>query len=127
VNLELLPGDYAVWRLAPGSPIPVVPRAPGEVVAVTASDDEISVMGPGRLAPQKVPAEHDFRALRVRGPLDFALVGVIASLAGPLATEGVSIFVVSTFDTDYILVRTPDLERAVAALRSAGHEIDVAG
>ena len=58
MNLELLPGDYAVWRLAPGSPIPVVPRAPGEVVAVTASDDEISVMGPGRLAPQKVPAEH---------------------------------------------------------------------
>jgi hypothetical protein len=60
----------------------------------------------------------------VAGPLDFALTGVLASLSAPLAAAGVSLFVVSTYDTDYVLVRETDLERAREALQTAGHQVD---
>jgi hypothetical protein len=59
----------------------------------------------------------------VQGPLDFSMIGILASLAAPLATAGVSIFVISTFDTDYLLVRGEDLERAMVTLRKAGHQV----
>jgi len=61
--------------------------------------------------------------LGVKGPLDFALTGILASLTGPLAEAGVSIFSVSTYDTDYLLVAEHDLERGIAALERAGHTV----
>lgn len=61
--------------------------------------------------------------LAVRGPLDFNIIGVLACLAVPLAAAGISIFAISTFDTDYVLVRHDDLDRAVRALREAGHRV----
>ena len=73
--------------------------------------------------PLEVRHEAGFRALRVMGSLDLQLVGILLSLAQPLAEAGISVFSLSTFDTDYVLVRERDLERAVAALRSAGHEV----
>jgi hypothetical protein len=73
--------------------------------------------------PSGVRCERAWRALRVEGPLDFALTGVLASLAVPLAKAGVSIFATSTFDTDYVLVKEELLEQAVNALRLAGHEV----
>jgi len=75
--------------------------------------------------PPDVQAQRGYRGLAVRGPLDFNLVGVLASLAGPLAAASVSIFAVSTFDTDYLFVRESDLDRAVAALRHAGHTVAI--
>ena len=65
--------------------------------------------------------------LAVRGPLDFTITGVLAALAAPLATAGISIFAVSTYDTDYLLVREHELDRAVRALREAGHIISGGG
>jgi hypothetical protein len=59
----------------------------------------------------------------VKGPLDFNLVGIIAGLSGTLADAGVSIFALSTYDTDYIMVKQPDLDRALAALRQAGYSV----
>ena len=59
----------------------------------------------------------------VKGPLDFNLVGIIAGLSGTLADAGVSIFALSTYDTDYIMVKQPDLDRALAALRQAGYPV----
>lgn len=73
-----------------------------------------------------VRIEPDWRALEVAGPLDFAMIGVIAELTAPLADVDVSVFVVSTYDTDYILVHAAALERAIAGLRDAGHHV-VAG
>jgi hypothetical protein len=72
-----------------------------------------------------VQAEPDWRVLAIQGPLDFALTGVIAGLSGRLAAAAISVFVVSTYDTDYVLVRDADVSRAVAALRDAGHAICV--
>ncbi len=74
--------------------------------------------------PTNVESERAWRALAVRGPLDFALTGVLASLASPLAEAGFSIFALSTYETDYVLVRETELEQAVVALTAAGHDID---
>ena len=77
-----------------------------------------------RDVPVAVQAERGWSLLQVRGPLDFSLVGVLASLALPLAQAGVSIFSISTYDTDYLLVRQADLERAAQALTRAGHRLE---
>ena len=70
------------------------------------------------------PAERGWRALEVEGPLDFDLIGILASLTGPLVAAGVPVFALSTYDTDYLLVLERDLERALSALERAGHEVE---
>lgn len=92
--------------------------------SVTRTPDELSVVIAESAVPPEVRAEREWRALKVAGLLDFGLVGVLASLTAPLASAGVSVFVLSTFDTDYLLVRDPDLPRAVAVLRDAGFTIE---
>ena len=73
--------------------------------------------------PDGVRCERGWQCLRVAGTLDFSLVGVLASLIEPLADAGVSVFAASTFDTDYLLLKTSDFERAVGVLRRAGHTV----
>jgi hypothetical protein len=82
-----------------------------------------SVLCPWEDVPEDVRREGPFRAFEVEGPLDFALTGVLAALLAPLAEAGISVFVHSTFDTDYVLVRAERLDAASAALRAAGHAI----
>lgn len=74
--------------------------------------------------PEDVQSERTFRVFRVTGPLDFSETGVLASLVQPLAQAGVSVFSVSTFDTDYLLVRDSDFDRAVQAWQAAGHTVE---
>jgi hypothetical protein len=73
--------------------------------------------------PAGVTCERDYRAIRVRGPLPLNLVGILASIADPLAAAGLSIFAISTYDTDYVLVKARQLNSALEALRQAGHQI----
>ena len=68
--------------------------------------------------------EKGWRGLMVRGPLDFSLVGILAALSAALAAAGISIFALSTFDTDYLLVKEPDLFRAIEVLTASGYEVD---
>ena len=70
-----------------------------------------------------VPTEPGWRALQVDGPLDFMLTGVLASLALPLADAGISIFAISSYDTDYVLVKQDKLAGAIDTLRKAGHGV----
>jgi hypothetical protein len=91
---------------------------------VTRSPTELSVVCDEAAVPADVRCERSWRALVVQGPLAFDLTGVLASLTGPLAAVGVPIFAISTFDTDWLLVRDAHLERACATLRLAGHEIE---
>lgn len=120
--LDVLPERFAVVRLAADAAVPEWARG-GALVSVTRTADELSIVCPEAAVPSDLPAQRGFRGLRVRGPLDFSAVGVLASLAGPLAAAGVSLFALSTFDTDYLLVRAADLERALAALAGAGHAL----
>lgn len=126
--LELEPDRFAVCRLDPGATRPAWLASSSPVLrSVTRTATELSIVCSEAAVPAAVRAERGFRALRVRGTLDFALVGVLSSLLAPLAAAGVSVFVLSTFDTDWLLVRENALDRALAALRAAGFAIHGAG
>ncbi len=118
-TLEVGPGTFAICRLDADARIP--DWATGEVVSVTRTPVELSIVCSQDGVPDGVRCEPGWRCLRVSGPLDFEMVDVIASLTGTLAAASISVFVVSTFDTDYLLVKDGDLEGAVEALRTAGH------
>ena len=119
LTLEVLPGLLAVCRLGPSQGVPEwVLRLP--FWSITRTEDEISIVLPEALASPGWKQETGFRALKVRGPLDFGLIGVMARLTVALAAAHVSLVAISTFDTDYVLVRDSDLARAVEALQAAG-------
>jgi hypothetical protein len=123
LTLTLLPETLAVCRLAPDAPVPAWAWA-GEPASVTRTRDELSIVCRAAEVPDDVQREAGWRCLKVRGPLDFGLTGVLAALTVPLATAGIPVFALSTFDTDYLLVRAEDLLRAMDVLRAAGHDIE---
>ena len=125
MTLDLLPGVFAVCHLSAGAALPDW-AARGGFSSVTRTPNELSIVCAEDDVPAEEQAERGYRGLAVRGPLDFSLVGIVAALATPLAAAGVSIFVVSTYDTDYLFVREADLDRATAALRTAGHTVATA-
>ncbi|HYH21017.1 MAG TPA: ACT domain-containing protein [Azospirillum sp.] len=116
LGLMLLPDTLAVARLEAGQGVPPWVDWSDPLVSVTRTAEELSVVCPECRVPEEVRAERGWRAFKVDGPLDFALTGILAGLAVPLAEAGVSIFALSTFDTDYLLVRSADVERAVTTL-----------
>ncbi len=119
LRLTALPGSYAVCRLRPGEPVPGWVWS-GAFASATRTGDELSVVCAEETVPEGVRREGGWRCLRVAGTLDFSLTGVLASLTAPLAEARVSVFAVSTFDTDYLLLRGTDWERAREALGRAG-------
>jgi len=121
LTLELLTATFAVCRLDFDAPIP--DWAHCDFVSITRTRDEMSIVCRQEEVPDDVQAERGWRCLRVVGKLEFSLVGVIASLTKVLADAEISVFVVSTFDTDYLLVRQIDVNRTVEALKDAGHTV----
>lgn len=121
-ELTVLPGFFAIVRLAADAPLPSWATA-GDFFSVTRTRDELSVVCPANQVPSSFTAEKRWRALKVQGPFAFSEVGVLAALAAPLAHAKVSLFAISTFDTDYLLVGEKKLDAAIAALRSAGHSV----
>ncbi len=119
LQLATLPFTLAICRLDPTSPFPAW-SVPSRFLAIVRTDEELSLVCEQTLAPPDVVCERDWRALKVAGPLDFALTGILARLAGPLADAGIPIFVISTYDTDYLLVKGEQLPAASAALCAAG-------
>jgi hypothetical protein len=122
--LTLIPmtGTLAVCKLPPDAPLPDW-AAGSSFFSITRTTDEFSAVCDQDVVPEGVRCERGWRCLRVGGRLDFSLVGVLASLVGPLAGALVSVFVLSTFDTDYLLVKEADFGRAVEALVRHGHSI----
>jgi hypothetical protein len=125
----VLPNRLSVVRLDPRSAPPAPP--PKEVFwSLTLTAEELSVVCGEAMGERlcrtrargagSVRIERGFRALKVRGPLDFSLTGVLSRLLAPLAASEIPVFVVSTFDTDYLLVRDEHLQRAVEALEPVG-------
>jgi hypothetical protein len=122
LTLSVISGSYAICRLDAGDPLPAWATR-GPFFSVTRTPAELSVVCEMDAAPFGVPCELGWRVLAVQGPLDFALTGIVARLTAVLAAGSISVFIVSTYDTDYVLVREDDLERAIAALREAGHPV----
>ena len=124
VELDVLPGAVAVCQLDADDPLPEwLDLTDRHLVSVTRTATELSIVTQQDDVPLGVVAERGWRVLAVRGPLAFSLTGVLASLAQPLADAGIPIFVLSTYDTDVLLVRDEGLDRAVAALTEAGHTV----
>lgn len=121
-ELSLLAASFSICRLAPDAAVPEWARQ-GQFFSITRTSDELSVIAETALVPERLRTEVDWRVMKVHGPFDFAEVGVLASLLDPLAAAGVSVFTISTFDTDYLLVQRIQLHEAVAGLRDAGHTV----
>jgi hypothetical protein len=111
----------AVCRLGSDAPFPAL-ALEGGFFGVVRTRDELSIVCSEDRVPDDALAERGFAALRLEGPFPFSMTGVLASFLQPLAGAQIPIFAISTFDTDYILVRREDLKRAVAVLGAAGHE-----
>ena len=122
MELSVRPELLAVCRLPADAPWPS-PPADGSLFSVTGTGSELSVLCRVDAAPPRSRIEPGWRALTVAGPLDFSAVGMIASLTTRLAAAEVGVFVLSTYDTDHILVKDADLGRAVDALHADGHSV----
>ena len=122
LSLSILPQRLAICRLFPDEPIPEF-LAHSQFWSVTRTRDELSVILPEEIVPADWKAETGWRCLKVLGPLDFGLTSILASIAVPLSHAGISIFALSTYDTDYLLVRENDLEKAKQVLLASGHVV----
>jgi uncharacterized protein len=122
LELTLLPERFAISRLAADAPIPTW-ATQGSFFSVTRTGDELSVVTELSQVPPGVQSQPGWRVLQVHGPFVLSEIGVLASLAAPLAEAKISLFAVSTFDTDYLLVASETLSTAIAALERAGHTI----
>jgi hypothetical protein len=123
LDLVLLPDDYAVCRLPAGSELPAGLRTGQGVVSITWTPEETSIICTSDQAPDEGIVNTPWRCLRVNGPVNLALTGILASLVNPLAEARVNIFAFSTYDTDYLLVPAVRLDEALPALAAAGHRV----
>jgi hypothetical protein len=126
LDLELLHEDYSVCRLPVGSAVPgsLLAHGGGDgVVSVTWTPEEVSIMCPAVNVPEGATVETPWRCLRIAGPVNLALTGILASILSPLADARVNIFAFSTYDTDYLLVPSVRLAEAITALTAAGHRV----
>lgn len=122
LTLSVLPGEFGVCCLDSAAEMPAWADR-GGFVSVTRTPEELSIVCSAASIPTGVQVEKGWRCLRVEGPLDFDESGVLSSLAEPLARAGISIFAVSTYRTDYLLVKGKDLDEAVKVLRLEGHTV----
>jgi len=122
LELILLPDLYAICRLSKDAPVPEW-NASNKFFSITRTSNELSLVCPQSVVPEDILCERSWRCLKLVGTMDFSMVGVIAALVTPLAEAGVTVFVVSTFDTDYLFVKENDLEIAMVGLRGAGHTV----
>lgn len=122
LRLVVRPGRFAVVRLPPGAALPRWALS-GPFHSITRTATELSIVCRESRVPARIRREDGFRCLEVRGPLEFDVVGVLASLATPLARARIPILAVSTFETDFLFVREADLAGAIRALKKAGHAV----
>ena len=122
LTISLLPDDLVVCRLPADATPPAVVTG-SRLYSVTASADEISIVCREAEAPAGATVEHGWRAFVADGPLDFSLVGVLNSMLTPLVDAKVPVFAMSTYTTDYVLVREQDVRPATTALKIAGHTV----
>lgn len=122
LTLQLLNDTYSIHRLQQKADIPAAALA-APFVSITRTDDELSIVIPQSIKLESDNQETDWRCLKVMGPLDFSLTGILARISKVLAEAEISIFAVSTFDTDYILIKSAKTEKAVNTLQNAGYTI----
>ena len=122
LTLTAVQGRLAICRLAARDAVPGWASS-GTFSSITRTAEELSIVCQEEAVPRGVKADAGWLALRVAGPFDFSQVGVLAALAVPLAGAGIPILAISTFDTDYLLVKAAALQRAAEVLSAAGQTV----
>ncbi len=122
LSFSIVPGEYSIARLGPAEAVPAWAFG-GGFSSVTRTPEELSIVSSSSAVPPGVRSEPGWALLKLSGPFAFDQVGVLESFLRPLAAAGVSIVAISTFDTDYVLVKGDGIAEAVAALAAAGYEI----
>lgn len=123
MKIKIIDGIYGVCRLNPFDAIPDW-AIKGEIYSITNTKEELSILCLESNIPSDMKCERNWRILKVEGPLDFSLIGILASISSILAKSEISIFAISTYDTDYILLKEKDLQKGVNALVNEGYDID---
>jgi uncharacterized protein len=124
LTLELLPGNYAIYRLTPDSSLPNWALTVRGFSSITRTLDELSIVCETQnLELQDVRQDTGWTCLKLIGPFAFDLTGILSSVLNPLRDAEIGIFAISTFDTDYVLVKLEHLERVVTTLENAGHTV----
>ena len=121
LELKRLEGNFAIHRLEPSSKIPIT-VLDSDFFNISKTDEELSIVCPSSLELNSEHCDNDWACIKVLGPLDFSLIGILAKLFGALAEAQISIFAISTYDTDYILVKAAKVNEAVAALENADYK-----
>ncbi|HTR21304.1 MAG TPA: ACT domain-containing protein [Gemmatimonadales bacterium] len=121
--LVVLPDTVVVCRFPADGPIPAWALGPQPFLTISRTRTELSITAPQALVAGREGCERGYRPVKVQGPLPLDLVGIVAALAEPLARNGISLFAISTYETDYVLVKDADLPRARRAWQAAGHTV----
>ncbi|MFG3693474.1 ACT domain-containing protein [Stutzerimonas stutzeri] len=122
-SFSVLLQNFVIARLEPNADLPSAVLASPGFLSITRTADELSIVCAEDVAAGLARVDKAWRAIKVQGPFAFDQTGVLASFLDPLAVAAIGIFAVSTFDTDYILVKSANLDGAVAALKDAGHRL----
>jgi hypothetical protein len=121
LKFSRVPGSYAVCRLVADALVPEWALR-DSFFSVTRTRDELSIVCAETQVPPEVHHENDWACLKLEGPFPFSETGILTSFVQPLSDRAIPIFALSTFDTDYVLVKNPWVEKAMEVLRQAGHE-----
>ena len=123
LTLELLKENYSVCRLDANAPVPTWAQK-GNFYSITKTKDELSIVCETQYVLENVKVvEPDWRIFKILGPLDFSLIGILSKISLLMAECKISIFALSTYDTDYIMVKEEKVEEAIKALKRAGYEV----
>ena len=122
MNFTLLKNTFAIVRMAPSENKPRWATG-GPLISITRTESELSIVCREAVVPAGTHADRGWQCLRVEGPMPLNMVGVAAEFSSILAKAGISVFIVSTFDTDYVLIKGDKVESATKALKSAGHTV----
>ena len=123
LSLTLLDQSFTIHRLSPLADIPAVVLS-SSFFAIARTDDELSIVVPENTEIKSDQSDPGWDCFKVEGPLEFGLVGILAGISSALAEAQIAIFALSTFDTDYILVKQEQVRAAKEALNSAGYIIN---
>jgi len=121
LKMKLFENKYGVCRLNKDDEIPQWAKNT-DFYSITKTSDELSIVCCQSSIPADIKCERNWRILKIQGPLDFSLIGILSSISSILAERGISIFAISTYDTDYILVKNKDIDDAIEILSNKGHE-----
>ncbi|WP_394854994.1 ACT domain-containing protein [Clostridium lamae] len=124
LNLKLLKGKYSVCRLYKNDEIPnwIFNE---EFFSITRTEDEVSIVCLQDKVKEEIKCERDWKVLKIEGPLDFSLIGILARISTLMANNDISIFAISTYDTDYILIKEEMIDRAIAVLENNNYKINM--